>query len=144
MKKRHLTLLSSEIDYLEELTSKGNLSAKKFNRAKALLGLDRGQTFQEAASISNVSYQTVSNWCEKYKIVGLSFLEDKPRSGRPAQITKLQEAKITALACSEAPNGRSKWTLRLLADKIVELGYLESISHNQVGVILKKMNSNHI
>ena len=60
------------------------------------------------------------------------------------KITKLQEAKITALACSEAPNGRSKWTLRLLADKIVELGYLESISHNQVGVILKKMNSNHI
>jgi putative transposase len=65
-------------------------------------------------------------------------LEDAPRSGRPIEIDGLQRAKVTALACSEAPAGHARWSLRLLADKVVELGYCKRISHVQVDKILKK------
>ena len=65
-------------------------------------------------------------------------MEDLPRPGRPIEIDGTQRAKITALACSEPPQGRAKWGLRLIAEKIVELGYCEEISHMQVGRILKK------
>jgi putative transposase len=71
-------------------------------------------------------------------------LQDKPRSGRPVEIDGEQRAKITALACSETPDGRGKWSLRLLAEKIVELELCEEISHTQVGKILKKTNYSRI
>lgn len=143
MKKQHLTLSELDLTQLKSLTSRGNLSAKKFNRARGLMGLHEGKTFKMVSQECQVSYQTVSTWCKKYKASGLDFLEDAPRSGRPKAITTLQKAQITALACSNAPEERSKWTLRLLADKIVELGYVESISHTEVGRILKKTNLNH-
>ena len=68
-------------------------------------------------------------------------MADAPRSGRPIKIDGTQRAKITALACSDAPAGHARWTLRLLAAKVVELGYVgdgETVSHTQVGNILKK------
>lgn len=65
-------------------------------------------------------------------------LVDKPRSGKPPTIKPEEKAKVAALACSDAPPGYARWTLRLLADKSVELGYLESISAMEVGRILKK------
>ena len=83
-------------------------------------------------------YNTVAAWRNNYKEQGLKCLEDAPRSGRPIEIDGVQRAKITALACSQAPEGHARWSLRLLADKVVELGYSESISHTQVGNILKK------
>ena len=65
-------------------------------------------------------------------------LSEKPRSGKPVQISGEVRARITALACSDAPEGHARWTLRLLADKAVELGFCDSISHNHVSAILKK------
>jgi hypothetical protein len=64
-----------------------------------------------------------------------------PRAGRPIEIDGTQRAKITALACSQAPTGHAKWGLRLLADKVIELGYCEKISHTQVRNILAKTSS---
>ena len=72
------------------------------------------------------------------------MLQDKPRSGRPVQIDGIQRAQITALACSTPPEGYARWSLRLLADKAVELGFVEHLSHNHTGQILKKTNSNRI
>jgi putative transposase len=69
-------------------------------------------------------------------------LNDKPRSGRPVELDGKLKAKITALACSTLPTGYGKWSLRLLADKIVELNFVDDISHTEVGRILKKMNCN--
>ena len=66
------------------------------------------------------------------------MLQDKPRSGRPVEIDGRQRAKITALACSKPPEGHSHWSLRLLADKVVELGYCEHLSRDYARVILKK------
>jgi transposase len=87
-----------------------------------------------------VTIQTTSTWADKYKEAGLQFLTDKPRSGRPTVINGLQRAKITALACSDPPEGYERWSLRLLADKAVELKLVESISYGEVRLILKKTN----
>jgi transposase len=67
-------------------------------------------------------------------------LNEKPRSGAPPKINGRIEARLTLLACSEPPEGRSKWTLRLLADKLVEMEVVDSISHMSVQRLLKKMN----
>lgn len=142
MQKQHLKLSETDYEYLSNLIAKGSLKAKLFKRATGLLELHRGRTFQEVAAITGVVHQTVSTWCKKYHADGLSFLEDKQRSGRPQEIDALQRGKITALACSTPPEGYQRWSLRLLSDKIVELQYCEEISHTQVSKILKKMNLN--
>ncbi len=144
MKKQHITLTDEERTYLANLVSKGSLSAKKYRRAFALLELDRGRTFTAVAETVGVVPQTPSIWAKKYRASGLDFLDDKPRSGRPKEIDGLVRAQITALATSDAPEGHSQWSLRLLADKAVELAYLDTLSHTEVGRILKKTNSNRI
>jgi transposase len=141
MKKEHLKLEQADLDYLEGLLSKGSLTAKIFKRATALMELNRGKTFTEVAATVGSAKQTVSIWCDAYKANGLDFLTDKPRPGRPIGIDGSQRAKITALACSDAPEGHVRWTLRLLAEKAVELGYCEHLSHDYAGDILKKTNS---
>ena len=140
MKKQHVKLSDADRKYLESLIAKGTLPAKKFKRATGLLELDRGKTYQAVAATLGVSQVTVSSWRKRYQKQGLKCLEDAPRSGRPIVIGGKQRAKITALACSEAPAGHARWALRLLADKVVELGYCKAISHTQVGKILKKTN----
>ncbi|MFB5615236.1 MAG: helix-turn-helix domain-containing protein [Candidatus Nitrosomaritimum yanchengensis] len=117
------------------MLSKGSLKSRVYKRAMGLIGLNNGQSFQEVSKLLGVSYQAVSTWSKNYKSEGLSFLKDKPRPGRPLEIDALQRAKITALACSEPPEGHAKWTLRLLADKLVELDYCDRISHSQVGIV---------
>lgn len=90
------------------------------------------------AETVGVTITTVGNWRDKYKEIGLRCLHDAPRSGRPIEVTGEQRAKVTALACSAAPAGHSQWGLRMLANKAVELGYCEHISHTHVSTILKK------
>jgi putative transposase len=140
MKKQHVTLDEGHPAHLRQLISKGTLPAKTFKRATALLELHEGKTYQIVAQTLDVNYNTLSRWAATYKTTKLNFLTDAPRSGRPIQISGESQAKITALACSTAPDGRSQWSLRLLANKAVELGYCEHLSHNQVRVILKKTN----
>lgn len=140
MKKQHLKLSAKDRAYLESLISKGKLPAKIFKRATGLLELDRGKTLTDVAETLAISYVTVGSWRDKYKKQGLKCLEDAPRSGRPPEIDGKLRAKITALACSEAPEGHAKWSLRLLAEKLVEAEYCEEISHTHVGRVLKKMS----
>lgn len=141
MNKEHLKLNTADREYLKTLLSKGKLTAKLFKRATGLLELDRGKTLQATAQTLGVAYITVAAWRDKYREEGLKCLQDNPRCGRPVQINGKQRAKITALACSSAPDGRVRWDLRLLAEKAVELGYCEEISHTHVRRILKKTNS---
>jgi transposase len=138
MKKQHVQLSETDRDYLETLLSTGELSVKVYRRALALLELDRGKTYTAVAQTVQVTIPTVSGWAAKYRETGLAALYDKPRSGRPVEIDGVQRAQITALACSEPPAGYARWSLRLLADKSVELGYCEHISHTEVNTILKK------
>lgn len=138
---KSLTLTPPDESYLKGLLSKGSLKAKVFKRATALLEVNRGKTLVAVAETLGVCYQSVSNWCAAYNKEGLRMLQDKPRSGRPVEIDGRQRAKITALACSKPPEGHSHWSLRLLADKVVELGYCEHLSRDYARVILKKMTS---
>ena len=140
MKKEHVKLSEADRTYLENLLKKGSLAATRYKRALALLELNRGRTFTEVAEIVGVTKQTASTWAKKYNEAGLEFLTDKPRPGRPTVIDGLQRAKITALACSDPPEGYQRWSLRLLADKAVELELVEDISYGEVRLILKKTN----
>ena len=138
MKKQHIQLSEEDRPYLETLTSTGELSAKAYRRALALLELDRGKTYTAVAETVNATLPTVSGWAARYQEEGVAALYDRPRSGRPIEIDGAQRAKVTALACSEAPEGYARWSLRMLASKSVELGYCDHISHMEVRHILKK------
>ena len=138
MKKQHVQLKSADREYLETLTRQGAQTAKAYCRALALLELDRGKTYTEVSKTLQVTIPTLSGWAAKYLENGLGVLHDQPRSGRPIEIDGKQRAKITALACSTPPEGYAQWSLRLIADKAVELGYCEHISHTEVGQVLKK------
>lgn len=140
MNTPHITLGEEDRSTLERLLSHGTLSAKKFKRATALLELDRGKTLGEVAATLQVTYPTVSTWRDRYNTSGLSCLDDVPRSGRPVEVDGEQRAKITALACSDAPDGHARWSLRLLAEKAVESGLCEHVSHSLVADVLKKTN----
>jgi len=144
MKKQHLKLTARDEKYLTDLLSKGQAKARVIRKTTALLQLNQGATLASVADILGVEHWTVSIWRNNYLHSGLEFLQEKPRSGRPIEIDGEQCAQITALACSEAPTGRAKWSLRLLADKIVELDFGGRVSHTQVGRILKKTNSSRI
>ncbi|NER07877.1 MAG: helix-turn-helix domain containing protein, partial [Okeania sp. SIO3C4] len=113
--------------------SKGHMRSRQFKRATALLELDRGKPKTAIATTLSVSRSAVHSWAKRYQQEGLALLTDRPRSGRPVEIDGTQRAKVTALACSDPPTGHSSWTLRLLADKAVELHYCEHLSHTQAG-----------
>ena len=139
MAKQHITLTDEDQTYLRQLLTKGVVLVKTFKRATALLELNDGKTYKTVAKTVDVTTITLADWATKYQTVQLGFLLDAPRSGRPIEINGESRAKLTALACSQAPDGCSQWSLRLLANKAVELGYCEHLSHNQAGVILKKI-----
>lgn len=141
MKKEHIQLSEADRDVLTSLVKKGEALARVYKRALGLLELDRGKTLTAVAETLDVTITTVGNWRDKYNKMGLRCLHDAPRSGRPIELSGEQRAQITALACSEAPEGHAQWDLRLLADKAVELGYCEHISHTHVSNILKKTYS---
>lgn len=144
MQKEHVKLSQTDQDYLTSLLAKGQAPARVFKRATALLELNRGKTLTDVANSLLVSSFTVATWRDNYQANGLSALYDKPRSGRPVEIDGQERAKLTALACSTPPEGRARWTLRLLADKAVELGYCDHLSHTAARKILKKTSFNHI
>lgn len=142
MSKNHLQLSGCDREYLQELAQKKNLGVGVWRRVQGLLALDGGQSLQSTASSLQVCSLTVAKWRDGYKRDGLALLTDKPRSGRPPHIDGSQRAKITALACSTPPAGYARWSLRLLQGRAVELGYVESISHDSIHQILKKTFSN--
>jgi transposase len=140
MKKQHVQLTAGDRTALEAVVSKGTASVRTMKRALGLLALDKGATLSAVAEHQGVTIQTVSHWRDRYVAKGLDCLQDAPRPGRPTVIDEVQRAQITALACSEPPAGHSQWSLRLLADRVVELDYCEAISHTYVGELLKKTN----
>jgi transposase len=144
MKKQHIKLTETDERYLTTLLSKGQLPARVFRRASALLQLHGGASLTSVAQTFQIFPQTVSRWRDAYLETGLEFLVDRRRTGRPPLFDGAERARLTALACSAAPAGRARWSLRLLADKAVELDLCQQISHSQVSVILKKTGFSRI
>ena len=144
--KYYVRLSKKERTTLLNIISKGSAPAKTIMRANVLLAADENSPIgkkseTEIAELFNVHQQTVhtirKEFCEK----GLNLtISRKKRDTPPVEpkITGEVEAKIIALSCSSPPPGRSRWSLRLLADKSVELHYVDSISHEAVGRLLKK------
>jgi transposase len=140
-KQYRIKLTRSVHNKLMGLTRKGAQKARKLRRVRILLLSNEGKTDLEITRILKISPGTVFNTRRRYCLEGLeSTLNEKSRPGAPKKYDGLDKAKITALACSTPPEGRSQWSLRLLADKAVKLELVDSISHTSVEQILKKTN----
>jgi len=138
-----LHLTSQQRKQLDKFIRSGTAKARTLTKARILLMTDHSKdahrTDEQIASALGVSMRTIVRVRKRCAQGGLeAALHDKARCGRPPKITGDIEAQIAVLACSEPPPGHARWSLRLLADKIVELGYLDSISHVAVSNRLKK------
>jgi transposase len=152
MKKKYLVELSEqEREYLHKLISSGTAPARKLNRARILLKADVVGKHAEAQALSDrqiaqmleTSTATVQRARERFYEGGLqtALERSKPHRVYRRSLEGRAEAHLIALACSEPPRGRNSWSLRLLADKAVELGIVEKVSHETVRKTLKKTNS---
>lgn len=146
--KKHkypVRLSSEERTELNRLTVQGEIKVRQLNRVKILLLADENhvngqQTDQVIAEKLDISMATVERIRQRYVTSGLArALQEQARSGRPPAISGETRAQITALACTTPPPGYARWSLRLLADKAVALELVDTISHDAVGTILKKM-----
>ena len=142
----HVALTDGDRQHLEGLLRRGSCSARVQTRARILLLSDRNggesRSRQAVAEAVLCNPVTVGNVCRRFVLEGReAALTEKPRPGQAPRITGEVEAKMIALVCSEPPTGHSRWTLRLLASQMVELGYVDSITNVSVGERLKKMNS---
>lgn len=134
-----IQLSKEERRSLKTLFADRSDSNRKQNRARILDLLSKQTPPPEIARLLGCSLMTVYHIKRRFLAEGIeSALAEKPRSGKPVSISGEARARITALACSQAPAGHARWTLRLLADKAVELGFCDSISHNHVRQIPKK------
>jgi transposase len=121
------------------LTQKGRPGARKIKRANILLLDDNGKVDSEIAELLHSSWLTVLRTRRKFVEGGLSFaLNESPRAGRFPKIDDKVETILTTLAQSQPPDGRVRWTLQLLADRLVTLTHLESLSYEAVRLVLKK------
>ena len=140
-KKYIVKLGDEERRELLELTRKGTVKARKMKRALILLKADEGLTDPEIMAAVNVSRPCVERLRKRFVESGLErALNEAPRPGQKRKLDGRGEATLIAIACSESPAGHGRWTLRMLADRLVELGVVESISYETVRTTLKKTN----
>jgi putative transposase len=144
MKKLYsVSLKEEDREELSEHLRRGKASARSPTRARILLLADEGWPDKEIFETLRVSKLTVNRISKRYCDGDLDFsLHEKARSGAPPKLDGKMEAQLTPLVCSEPLDGRSKWTLRLLADKLVEMEVVDSVSHMSVQRLLKKMKLN--
>lgn len=140
MKKSNIKLTTADALTLKKLQKTPNIKTRTYKRIIALESLNSGSTYDTVSDLVGLSKTSLNKLASKYRKDGLSCLYDEARPGRPISITAEASDKIKLLALSEAPEGYSQWSLRLLADKVIELGHIDSISHTQVQKILKKTN----
>jgi transposase len=143
-----VTLTQEERKELESMTRRGKTHARRFIHARALLLCDAGSdgpawNVSDVATALGVTSRAIEHLKKRFVEDGLeAALERKPREKPPREVTfdGAFEARLIALACSDAPEGRRRWTVRLLADKAVELRFAASVSHMTVQRVLKKTN----
>jgi transposase len=137
-KKYIVDLSADEREQLLQLIRHGKQSARKVTRARILLKAADGLTDDQIASALNVGVATVERTRKRFVEENLGALNERPRPGARPKLKGRQQAHIIALACSKAPEGHTHWSLRVLAGKVVELGFAESFSHESVRRVLKK------
>ena len=148
MKKYKVTLESDEIEYLREITRKGNHKSQKVINALILLNCDEGKCQdkktrnEDISSVLKVSMRKIDRVKKRFVEEGLDVTLNGHKGERVYE-KKADgdfEAHLVALSCSKPPKGFARWSLRLLADKVVELNYIDSVSYETVRRVLKKRN----
>lgn len=135
-------LSAEERTRLESMLRKGKSSARMQARARILLKADEGMLNKDIMAALDVSETMVYRVRQRLVEEGVeAALRDKPRPGQKPKLDDKQCAHLIAIACSAAPDGHDHWSLRLLADKVVELGFAEEFSHEGVRGVLKKTSS---
>ena len=140
-------LTKSEVEELQVIINKGSHTSQTFRAAYILLNCDEGEysdkvTNEQISKVLKVGLRTIDRMKKQFIEEGMEAVLERRATTRVYDIKADgdMEAKLVTLCCSEPPKGFAKWSLRLLADKMVELNYVESISHVTVRSVLKKMN----
>ncbi|MBI3292990.1 MAG: helix-turn-helix domain-containing protein [Elusimicrobia bacterium] len=132
-------LTPEEREQLLQLTRRGKTAVRRVARARILLKADKGLTDEQIVQAVDTSLSTVTRVRQRFVEEGLEqALRERPRPGQRPKLDGRHQAHLIAVACSPAPEGHVRWTLRLLADKAVELGFVETISRETVRRTLKK------
>jgi transposase len=145
-----VTLTEVETQQLEKILSKGKHSSLQFRNACILLNVDEAKGFQklsneQVASVLHVNTKTVERVKQRFVEEGFEACIERKAYPQAKEIKADGdfEAHLVALSCSKAPQGYARWSLRMLADKMVELAYVEGVSHETVRKVLKKTKSSH-
>lgn len=140
-KKNIIKLKAKDKEMLQELITKGSQKARTITRSRILLMADEGKTDTQIMEALSIARNTIRTVHYRYMHNNLeSAINEQPRPGAPNKFTGRDKAKVTAIACSKPPDGRNRWTLRLIADTMVELNMVDGISHHTVQRVLKKTN----
>ena len=140
--KHEVRLTEEDKQQIKTLASKGKTNARVVRRAQILRLSHAGKTVQHIMDALHVTHGTINNIRKKYCEHGLeAALFDAARPGRPEKLDGKDRAGITSIACSEAPEGHAKWSVRLIRDKAVELGLVDGIAPSTVFYMLKKTKS---
>jgi transposase len=140
-KKYRVDLTADERETLLGIIGYGKAAARQVRRARIWLKADEGLSDEEIAEEVATSPDTVERTRQRFVEENLAALTERPRTGAPPRLTGKAEAYLIAVTCSPAPAGRDRWTLRLLADEAVALGLADTLSHETVRQLLKKLHS---
>jgi transposase len=141
-KRYRVTLTDQERARLRALTRKGKPSARTVRRAQTLLLADEGRSDEAIAAALHSGLSTVARTRERFVEEGLqAALADRPRPGARPKLGPKAQAYVIALACTAPPEGRSRWTLQLLAERVVALELVPDISDESIRRLLKKTGS---
>ncbi len=139
MKRITINLKQDETESLRRIVKKGSRSVREVRRANILLLANKGKKSKEIAEVLEVNKGTVTNVKRRYREEGLQrALTDKPRPGQPKKYTEKEEAEIIAMACTDAPRGRKRWSIRLLTYELKNKKDFATINRESVRLILKK------
>jgi transposase len=134
-----IKLEEDEIKYLRNFVKNGQKDARELTRARILLLANKNRKDAEIVEILDVGRNTVGRIKKRYLDEGLqSALEDKPRTGQPIKYTEKHAMEIIALACTSPPDGRKKWTLRLLTEELRKREEFKTINKESIRLVLKK------
>ena len=141
MKKYQVQLTQAEHVELQKLISAGVAPARKLARARILLKVDEGFTKAEISRVLDVTNNTVTNVCRSFQTQRLDAIErKKPEREYEHSLDGEAEAHLIAVACSTPPEGRERWTLRLLQSEMIKRNYVDEVSHETIRTALKKTN----
>lgn len=141
MRTEQIKLKNAELKFLLTHTKSGNRNSKEFERSYILLALHKGKKYTEIEDFYNVSRITIWRVKRKYEKQGLQeAIKDEVRPGQPIKYKEKQKAEIVATACTKAPEGRARWTLKLLEKELKKRDGLGTINRETIRLTLKKTN----